>query len=126
PKPWPQDVGNGGHIHFSLWDREGRNAFYDPAAADCLSQLGRQFLAGVLHHLPGLVAITCPSVNSYRRLQPQSWSSAFAIYGHDNREAALRIASPFWSDVAGSVNLELKAADLTANPYLAFGAMIAA
>ena len=70
----------------------------------------------MLAHLPGLVAITCPSVNSYRRLQPQTWSSAFAVYGHDNREAALRIASPFWSDVAGTINLELKAPNSSAIP----------
>src|SRR5262249_55961571 len=117
PKPWPDDVGNGGHIHFSLWDERGTNLFYDPAAPDQFSRCGRHFLAGVLAHLPALVALTCPTVNSYRRLQPQTWSSAFAVYGHDNREAALRIASPFWSDVPGSVNLELKAADATCNPY---------
>lgn len=126
PKPWPEDVGNGGHIHFSLWNDAGQNVFYDPAAPDGLSLPGRQFLAGVLAHLPALVAITCPSVNSYRRLQPQCWSSAYAIYGHDNREAALRIASPFWTNVAGTVNLELKAADLSCNPYLAIGALLAA
>src|SRR4029079_12234000 len=61
-----------------------------------------------------------------RRLQPQSWSSAFAVYGHDNREAALRIASPFWSDAAGTVNLELKAGDSSCNPYLALGGVLAA
>ena len=80
----------------------------------------------MLAHLPALVALTCPTVNSYRRLQPQTWSSAFAVYGHDNREAALRIASPFWSDVPGSVNLELKAADATCNPYLALAVMLRA
>jgi glutamine synthetase len=132
PKPWPEDVGNGGHIHFSLWEQErsdargGQNLFHDPRAPDHLSEQGRQFMAGVLTHLPGLVALTCPTVNSYRRLQPQTWSSAFAIYGHDNREAALRIASPFWSNVAGSVNLELKACDASCNPYLALGGLIAA
>lgn len=126
PKPWPDAAGNGAHIHFSLWDDAGHNAFYDPATPDKLSLLGRQFLAGVLAHLPGLVALSCPSVNSYRRLQPQSWSSAFAIYGHDNREAAVRIASPFWSNEAGSVNLELKAADSSCNPYLALGGLLAA
>jgi glutamine synthetase len=126
PKPWPNAAGNGAHIHFSLWDEEDRNVFYDPGTADNLSARGRQFLAGVLAHLPGLVALTCPSVNSYRRLQPQSWSSAFAVYGHDNREAALRIASPFWSDAAGTINLELKAADASCNPYLALGGLLAA
>jgi glutamine synthetase len=59
-------------------------------------------------------------------LQPQSWSSAYRVYGHDNREAAVRIASPFWSDRAGTINLELKAADSSCNPYLALGALLAA
>src|SRR5262249_18187001 len=71
PKPFPDQAGNGAHVHFSLWDGAGRNVFYDRAAPDGLSQVGRQFMAGVLVHLPALVALTCPSVNSYRRLQPQ-------------------------------------------------------
>jgi glutamine synthetase len=126
PKPFANQAGNGAHIHFSLWDEGGRNLFYDPAAADGLSLIGRQFMAGILAHLPALIAITCPSVNSYYRLQPMAWSSAYTIWGHDNREAALRVASPFWSDVAGSTNLELKAADSSCNPYLALGALLAA
>jgi glutamine synthetase len=126
PKPWPEAAGNGGHIHFSLWDRSGRNIFYDASTPDFLSERGRQFLAGVLAHLPALVALTCPSFNSYRRLQPRSWSSAYRVYGHDNREAALRIASPYWSDAAGTINLELKAADASCNPYLALGGVLAA
>ena len=101
PKPFPDQAGNGAHIHFSLWDADGRNVFYDRAAPDGLSTIGRQFIAGVLDHLPALVALTCPSVNSYKRLQPQSWSSAYTAWGHDNREAAVRVASPFWSDVEG-------------------------
>jgi glutamine synthetase len=126
PKPFPDQAGNGAHIHFSLWDREGRNVFYDPDAPDGLARVGRQFIAGVLDHLPALVALTCPSFNSYRRLQPQSWSSAYTAWGHDNREAAVRVASPFWSDVEGSTNLELKAADSSCNPYIALGGLLAA
>jgi glutamine synthetase len=76
----------------------------------------------VLAHLPGLVALTCGTVNSYRRLAPQMWAGAFAGYGPDNREAALRICSPIGS--LGSVNLELKPVDSTGNPYLALGAFI--
>jgi glutamine synthetase len=126
PKPFPNDVGNGGHIHFSLWDDSGTNAFFDPMADDGLSKTARQFMAGVLAHLPALVALTCPSVNSYRRLQPNTWSSAYCVWGHDNREAAVRAASPFRSDRSGSTNLELKAADLSSNPYLALGGLLAA
>jgi glutamine synthetase len=76
----------------------------------------------VLAHLPGLTALTCGSVNSYRRLAPSTWSGAYVCYGPDNREAALRVCSPIGS--AGSVNLELKPVDSTGNPYLALGAFI--
>jgi glutamine synthetase len=126
PKPFSDQAGNGAHIHFSLWDSAGRNVFYDGGAADGLSLIGRRFIGGVLDHLPALVALTCPSVNSYRRLQPRSWSSAYTAWGFDNREAALRVASPFWSDVEGSTNLELKAADSSCNPYIALGGLLAA
>ena len=126
PKPFADQAGNGAHIHFSLWDGDGRNAFYDRDTPDGLSTIGRQFMAGVLAHLPALVALTCPSFNSYQRLQPHSWSSAYTVWGHDNREAAVRVASPFWSDVEGSTNLELKAADSSCNPYIALGGLLAA
>ncbi len=121
PKPLPGQAGNGAHLHASLW-ADGGNAFADPGGRYGLSKLGYRFLAGVLAHLPGLVALTCGSVNSYRRLAPGMWSSAYACYGPDNREAALRICSPIGS--AGSVNLELKPVDSTGNPYLALGAVI--
>jgi glutamine synthetase len=126
PKPWPDQPGNGCHLHFSAWDGDGANRFADPAGQFGLSELGRQFLAGVLHHLPAVLALTCASVNSYRRLQPQTWASAYRVWGPDNREAALRVASPFWGHEAESTNVELKACDSSANPYLAMGAVIAA
>jgi glutamine synthetase len=121
PKPLPEQAGNGAHLHASLW-AAGGSAFADPAGHCGLSELGYHFLAGVLAHLPGLVALTCGTVNSYRRLTPSSWSGAYACYGPDNREAALRICSPIGS--RGSVNLELKPVDSTGNPYLALGAFI--
>jgi glutamine synthetase len=121
PKPLPEQAGNGAHLHASLW-ANGANAFADPAGRYGLSAVGYHFLAGVLAHLPGLVALTCGTVNSYRRLAPNTWSGAFACFGPDNREAALRICSPIGS--LGSVNLELKPADSTGNPYLTLGAFI--
>jgi len=127
PKPWPNQAGNGAHVHWSLWDRDGAtNLLYDPSLPYGLSALGRQFVAGVLDHLPGLVALTCPSFNSYHRLRPQSWSSAFTCYGPDNREAAVRICSTFRGEEMASTNLELKASDNSCNPYLALGGLIAA
>jgi glutamine synthetase len=127
PKPFMNQAGNGGHIHFSLWDVDRtRNLMYDPAMPFGLSKCGLQFTAGLLAHLPGLLAITCASYNSYNRLQPHFWSSAYTAWGPDNREGAVRVASRFKSNEEGSANAELKAADLSANPYLAFGALIAA
>jgi glutamine synthetase len=121
PKPLPMQAGNGAHLHASLW-ADGANAFADSEGKYGLSKVGYQFMAGVLAHLPGLVALTCGTVNSYRRLAPQMWSGAYLCYGPDNREAAIRICSPIGS--AGSVNLELKPVDSTGNPYLALGAFI--
>jgi len=126
PKPWPDQPGNGCHLHLSGWDRSAGNLFADPAGAYGLSETCRRFLAGVLDHLPGLLALTCASVNSYRRLQPQTWASAYRVWGPDNREAALRVASTFWGREAESTNVELKACDSSANPYLALGGVIAA
>jgi len=69
-------------------------------------------------------ALTCASVNSYRRLAPQMWASAYTCYGMDNRESAVRICSPLRRDPGSSVNLELKPSDSSANPYLALGGFI--
>ena len=129
PKPWPEGAGNGCHIHFSLWDgdeEDGRNRFHDAAAPDGFSAEGRAFLAGVLAHLPGLCGLTAPSFNSYHRIVPQYWAGAYTCWGHDNREAPLRMPSLFAGMEEASTNLELKAADATCNPYLAIGGVIAA
>jgi glutamine synthetase len=127
PKPWGDQAGNGCHLHFSGWS-PGRthNRFHDQDGQYGLSPLARQFMAGVLEHLPALVALTCASVNSYRRLQPQMWASAYRAWGPDNREGALRVASTFWGHEAESTNVELKSSDSSANPYLALGGVIAA
>jgi glutamine synthetase len=122
PKPWPENAGNGGHVHFSLWEGE-RNRFYAP---DGLSELALAFVAGVLAHLPGLCGLTAPSFNSYDRIAPGTWSGAYGCWGYDNREAPVRVASPFRGAEEASTNVELKAADSTCNPYLALGGLIAA
>jgi glutamine synthetase len=90
-----------------------------------LSEFGQFFVSGILKHLPGLVALTCPSVNSYRRLKPKSWSSAFACWGYENREAAVRVPTTYWDDEEGSTNIEIKCVDSSCNPYLALAAVIA-
>ncbi|HSF30014.1 MAG TPA: glutamine synthetase family protein [Candidatus Tectomicrobia bacterium] len=127
PKPFPDQAGSGCHIHFSLWDTaSGQNVLSDPAGPYGISPLGQHAIGGVLAHLRGLLALTAPTVNSYRRLQPRFWSSAYCCYGPDNREAALRIPSLFWGREAASTNFELKPCDPSCNPYLALGAVIAA
>jgi glutamine synthetase len=127
PKPWGDVAGNGAHMHFSLWDIESRrNRFHDPSAPDLFSADGRAFVAGVLEHLPGLCGLTAPSFNSYHRIVPQYWAGAFTCWGHDNREAPLRVPSVFSGMEEASTNVELKAADASCNPYLAVGGLIAA
>ena len=125
PKPWPDNAGNGGHVHFSLWEGN-RNRFYDATRPDGLSDLARSFIAGVLAHLPGLCGLTAPSFNSYHRIVPHYWAGAFTCWGYDNREAPVRVASAFRGAEEASTNVELKACDSTCNPYLAVGGLIAA
>lgn len=120
PKIFADAAGNGCHLHLSLW-KDNQNLF---PSQDGLSLLGRQFVAGILHNLPALMAITTPSTNSYRRLQPHYWSGAFRCWGYDNREAAVRI--PGNPAPPTPTHLELKTVDASANPYLALGAVIAA
>ncbi|WP_336209165.1 glutamine synthetase family protein [Nonomuraea sp. LPB2021202275-12-8] len=115
PKPLADQAGNGAHLHLSLW-RESRNLF----GGD--SEVRDWFVGGLLAHLPALTALTCGSVNSFRRLTPRSWAGAYAVHGLDNREAAVRVCSPLGD--SGEPNLELKPSDSSANPYLSLGAVI--
>lgn len=127
PKPILTTEGNGGHIHFSLWNiKADSNALYDESDEMKLSVLGKYFVGGLLKHIKAVVALTCPTVNSYQRLQPGEWSSAYATYGQDNREAAVRIPSTFWGNQESSINIELKASDASANPYLAIAGILLA
>jgi glutamine synthetase len=125
PKPFADQAGSGCHVHLSLWNGE-HNVMYDRAGLLGLSAVARAFVGGILTHLPGLLALTCPSVNSYLRLAPNMWSSAYTCWGPDNREAAVRVASPFKGRVEASTNIEIKPVDGSANPYLALGGIVAA
>jgi glutamine synthetase len=128
-KPILESTGSGCHLHVSLW-QDGKNAFFDASDPIKLSKLAYHAIAGVLEHLPALCALTVPSVNSYKRLQPGWWAGAFACYGLDNREASVRVASTHLlpsADINGkSTNFELKTCDASANPYIALGGLIAA
>ncbi len=129
PKTAPDAVGNGVHIHFSLADREGRPVTYDPAAPGGLSPAAGAFCAGVIAHLPAITAFTASSVPSYLRLKPHSWSASYTSLAVRDREASLRIC-PVTTiggrDPAGQYNIEFRAADATANPYLALAVIVRA
>jgi glutamine synthetase len=123
PKILLDKAGNGCHLHLSL-SRGTHNAFADPQGVGGLSPVGLGFIAGLLQHLPALMALTTPTSNSYRRLKPHFWSGAFRCWGLDNREAAVRV--PTNPGGRGSEHIELKTVDASANPYLALGAVLAA
>ncbi|ATE56716.1 glutamine synthetase family protein [Actinosynnema pretiosum] len=117
PKVVAGGVGNGGHLHTSLW-RDGRPLLSGGSGRFGLAPEAEAFYAGVLRRLPALCAIGAPSVASYLRLVPSRWSGPFAAWGLENREAAMRL-------VRGR-SVEVKCFDLTANPYLLLGAVLAA
>jgi glutamine synthetase len=126
PVVFPGLVGNGLHLHLSLWDRRGRNLFQGGRGPEGMTKEAEAFTAGVLDSLPALTAITAPSVASYQRLQPHRWSGPWACWGRENREAALRFITGITGSRPQAANLELKSMDASANPYLAMGAVVAA
>ena len=102
---------------------------YDHGQPDHLLPLGRQFVAGILHHLPALCAVTAPSVASYYRLRPNRWAPTVADLGALDRAAAVRICPLQAGDAARRArqfNLEFRVADATASPYLALAVMVQA
>jgi glutamine synthetase len=122
-------VGNGTHIHFSLWDEAERPVMYDQARPHGLSRVAEHFVAGIQHHLPALTAVTTPSVASYFRLRPNRWAPTWSNVGYRDRGAALRICpvSTMATEEAGrQFNVEFRVADATACPYLALGALVQA
>jgi len=122
-KPFPERLGSGCHLHLSLWTN-GRNLLYDGSDPLRLTATGYAWIGGLLEHLQGLCALTIPSVNSYQRLRPHYWAGAYACYGRNNREAAVRVITPRRGPE--SMNMELKTVDGSANPYLALAGVIAA
>jgi glutamate---methylamine ligase len=125
PKPFAHLTGNGCHTHVSVWDiADQENLFYDPQGELGLSQLGYQFIAGVLHSADALCAIANPTVNSYKRINAtattsgSTWSPNTASYSGNNRTHTIRIPD------AG--RFEFRLPDGAANPYLLPAALIAA
>jgi glutamine synthetase len=126
PVVFPGLVGNGAHLHLSLWNRRGRNVFNGGRGPEGMTREAEAFTAGVLDALPALTAVTAPSVASYQRLQPHRWSGPWAVWGRENREAALRFVTGMVGSRPDAANLEVKSMDAAANPYLALGAIVAA
>jgi glutamine synthetase len=118
-------VGNGGHVHLSAW-RDGRNLFAGGPGPHGMTADGEAVAAGILELLPALLAIGAPTVASYVRLVPSHWAGAFGCWGHETREAALRLVTGNTGTEAQAANLEVKCVDLAANPYLLLGALVAA
>jgi glutamine synthetase len=128
PIPEPGGTGNGTHIHFSFLDRDARPVLFDEHRPWGLSLNGAQFIAGILHHLPALCAVTAPSLPSYYRLRPNRWAPVNADVGMLDRGTALRIC-PAVGDAqqrATGYNVEFRVADAAASPYLALALMVQA
>jgi len=120
----PNAVGNGVHVHMSFW-RDGAPMTHDPAGLAGMSILAAQASAGILSHAAGILAWTAPSRISFLRLTPHRWSSAGAFVGLHNREALLRVSPMAPGDTTGrTFNIEFRAADATANPYLVLAVLI--
>jgi glutamine synthetase len=97
-----------------------------PAVHYGLSPDGESFAAGVLPHLPALMAVGAPGATSYLRLVPSHWAGAYACWGLENREAAVRMVTGSPTASASAANVEVKCFDLHANPYLVFAGIVAA
>jgi glutamine synthetase len=113
---------NGAHIHFSLWTGDGEPATtYGDGG---LSKVALSFAAGIIDHAAAVLAFTAPSVVSYQRLGPGHWSADGPRLGAADREAMLRV--PGLAAGPEQTHLEFRAADSTANPWLALGALVRA
>src|ERR671916_46227 len=123
PKPIFQDNGSGMHTHQSLW-KNGEPLFYDETGYAGLSDLARWYIGGLLAHAPAVLAFAAPTTNSYKRLVPGYEAPVNLVYSQRNRSAAVRI--PLYSKSPKAKRLEFRCPDPSANPYLAFPALLMA
>ncbi len=120
-KPFNDQGGSGTHVHLSL-EAAGVNAFDAPDSPDGVSDELRWFVGGVLAHAPALMALLNPTINSFRRLMPDSLAPTHANWGHDNRSTFVRIPR----ERGRATRLEVRVGDGAANPYLAVAALLQA
>ncbi len=123
PKPLFGDNGSGMHVHQSLWNSD-TNLFFSPGSYGLLSDTARHYIGGLITHASALLALCAPTTNSYRRLVPGFEAPVNLMYSQRNRSAICRI--PAYSASPGARRVEFRAPDPTANPYLAFSAMLMA
>lgn len=121
-KPFNDDEGSGFHLHISLVDTHGENVGFDDSGSDGLAPLMRHFIAGVLEHGPALMAFFNPTVNAYRRIDPQALVPTRVSWGHDRRMSLVRVPK----ERGAATRMEIRLGDGTANPYLAYAAALAA
>ncbi len=123
PKPLFMDNGSGMHVHQSLW-KDGQPLFFDEKGYGQLSEMAVHYIGGILKHAPALLAFCAPTTNSYRRLVPGYEAPINLIYSARNRSACVRI--PMVSKSPKAKRVEFRAPDPSANPYLAFAALLLA
>src|SRR5207248_4137555 len=123
PKPIFGDNGSGMHVHQSLW-QAGAPLFYDEQGYAGLSDTARYYIGGILKHAPSLLAFTNPTVNSYHRLVPGFEAPVNLVYSSGNRSACIRV--PITGSNPKAKRIEFRIPDPSANPYLAFAAMLMA
>jgi glutamine synthetase len=121
-KPVSGMSGSGAHLHHSLFDAEGRNLFEDPNAPDGLSALCRWFIAGQLAHADAITAVTCGTVNAYKRLRPHSFAPTRACWGYEHRGAMIRVPRAR----GAATRLENRVPGADADPYLSLAVILAA
>ncbi len=123
PKPIVGDNGSGMHVHQSLFNGD-TPLFYERGGYANLSQLALYYIGGILYHAPALIALTNPSTNSFKRLVPGYEAPVNLVFSKGNRSAAIRI--PVAAVTPKASRIEFRTPDSTANPYLAFAAMLMA
>jgi glutamine synthetase len=123
PKPLFMDNGSGMHTHQSLW-KANKPLFFDQKGYALTSEMCRWYAGGLLRHAPALMAFCAPTTNSYKRLVPGYEAPVNLVFSARNRSAAARI--PMYTNNPKAKRIEFRPPDPTANPYLAFSAMLMA
>jgi glutamine synthetase len=121
-RPFTDQGGSGFHLHLSLTDADGHNAFADEDGPESLSRLAASFVAGVLEHAHGLQALLGPTINAYKRILPDSLAPTHANWGHDNRTAFCRVPR----ERGARSRIEIRTGDGSANAHLIVAAVLLA